>query len=60
MSQTLTSEPMKTKDTYGISCNSCLRESDKATKMSPSFWYEVQELPEDLSGWPKTSSGATL
>jgi len=101
ISQTLTSEPMKTKDTSvatkivtdqfrvtsstlvtsdrtvsriklvihrreisrdisGISCNSCLRDSDKVTKMSPRFWYEVQGLPEDLSGRTKMSYEATL
>jgi hypothetical protein len=35
-------------------------ESDEVTKMSPTFWYEVLGLPEDLSCGPKTSSGATL
>lgn len=45
---------------YGISCKSCLGESDDVTKMSPTLWYEVQRLPEYLSGGPKTSSGATL
>jgi hypothetical protein len=42
------------RDVYGISCNSYQEESDKFTRMSTSFWYEVHGLPKNLSGRPKS------